>query len=138
MVGVWMAPVTAQVITTLRGDFGLVASAMRFSLGSIGGMGFLRALVRDQRGEALVAPQGLRGDLLARGRASPRLAGELPMLVVPHARGGKVGHVAPEPRDIALAIIGHAAGSVELDGLERAHERPSQAQPIGDRMVEVL
>src|SRR6185369_15621046 len=85
IVGVWIAPVTAQVITTLRLRFGLLA--MRVLLvGSIGRCRFLRALARDEGGEALVAPQRLGGDLGGRELCLHGVGRAQPLCVVPDAR----------------------------------------------------
>src|SRR3981189_885440 len=61
--GVWIAPVTAQVMMTLR--------AM-LSLSGWSGLVFLRCLLRDQRREAFVAPLRQRGDSFRRWLMRPR------------------------------------------------------------------
>src|SRR3954466_6642015 len=61
--GVWIAPVTAQVMMTLRA----ILSLSRWILGLV----FLRRLVRDQRREALVAPLRQRSDAFARWLMGP-------------------------------------------------------------------
>ncbi|PHJ88988.1 hypothetical protein VF08_37865, partial [Nostoc linckia z8] len=45
---------------------------------------------------------------------------------------------AGKARAVAPVVVGNAAGGVELDGLERAHEGPAQAEPVADGLVEVL
>src|SRR4051812_7968981 len=95
------------------------------------GRGFLRALVRDQRGEALIAPDGLLRDLRGRGRAIPCARGALPLRIIPDARGRRIRRVAPEPVHVTPAIIRDAGRRVELDRLERAHESPAQAEAVG-------
>src|SRR5258706_14282482 len=114
-----MAPVTAQVITTLRGAFGFGGLAMALLLvRSIGRMRLLRALVGDERGKALVAPQAFIRDLRGRGLALPRGGDALPLRIIPDARARQVPDIAAEPRDVAPAIVRDTAGGVQLDGLE--------------------
>ena len=44
----------------------------------------------------------------------------------------------PVHRGIARDIVGHAGRRVQVDGLERPHEGPAQAQPVLDRLVHIL
>ena len=39
---------------------------------------------------------------------------------------------------IAFGVVAHAAGRVEVDGLERPHEAPAQRQALADADVDVL
>ena len=39
---------------------------------------------------------------------------------------------------VALRIIAHAAGRIEVDGLERPHEGPAQRKPFPDADVDIL
>src|ERR1700682_2512596 len=86
--GVWIAPVTAQVMTTLRRGFvaGFPAGAGFFLQGDMGWRvwGCRRAFARHEPGEPVVAPAALPGDPRCRGRAIPCLRGELPPRVIPH------------------------------------------------------
>src|SRR5262245_60634494 len=43
-----------------------------------------------------------------------------------------------QTRTIAPAVVRDTARRVELDGLERPHERPAQAQSVLQRLVEIL
>ena len=43
-----------------------------------------------------------------------------------------------EARAEARGIILEAARRVEVDGLERADEGPAPAEPLGDRLVDIL
>ncbi len=51
---------------------------------------------------------------------------------------GWIGRQSPVEAAVALAVVGDAAGGVERDGLERAHERPAQAEAVRDGLVEVF
>src|SRR5829696_2500222 len=101
-------------------------------------MWFLRALVRHERREATVPPHALFGNLAGRRRSPPGSARALPLLIIPDRGGRQVRHVASEPGNVTLAIISNAAGSVELDRLERSHESPAQSKPVGDGVVEIF
>ncbi len=39
---------------------------------------------------------------------------------------------------VALDIIAHATGRIEVNGLERSHERPAQRQPVADADIDIL
>src|SRR4051794_25469719 len=124
--GVWIAPVTAQVMMTLRA----MLSLSRWILGLV----FLRCLVRGQRREALVAPLRQCGDALARWLMRPGRDHPIHIRALVHLRTGGCGRQFPIEAGIARAIIWNAAGGIEFDGLERAEERPAQAQPVLDGM----
>ncbi|MNV95077.1 hypothetical protein D3C71_1899300 [compost metagenome] len=49
----------------------------------------------------------------------------------------RVGDALVE-RAQALGVVGHAAGRVQIDGLERAHEGPAPAQAVAHRLVHVF
>src|SRR4030095_15894655 len=44
----------------------------------------------------------------------------------------------PKKSTVTRAIIGNAAGCVQLDRRERPHERPAQAQAFAYRLVEIF
>ena len=69
----------------------------------------------------------------------PQLATARPTFSLPHSSGVTgLEASSANSRAEAGAVVGDAARRVELDGLERAHERPPQAQPVADGLVEVL
>ncbi len=130
--GVWIAPVTAQVMMTLL----LTPCRPPVSSANV----LVRApLVRGERHQAAVAP-GLALDEPVGGNA---LA---PLAPPPSAMTGPDPIDAPLHRRkypgvdllIALGVIAHAAGRVEIDGLERPHEAPAQRQPLADADIDVL
>src|SRR5678816_668108 len=123
-----MLPVTAHVMMTLR------RLAMVSSLVGIGCV----VLVLPQCEQARVAPAHARVTLV---RAAERF--ELTRYIlhvggVPHGRRGRIGGERAIEAGVARAIIGDTTGSVELDRRERTDERPAQAQPVLDSLVEVL
>src|SRR5260221_388093 len=134
-----MAPVPAQVRPTWRRTrpAGFISAMAYLLRGSIG-MGFLSAFVRHDARQPVVAPAALLRDPCRRRVAIPGLHRELPARVVPDRGARRIGGVAPEPGYVALAIIRDSTGRIQLDGLERPHERPAQAEAVGDGMVEVL
>src|SRR5947207_6781627 len=95
------------------------------------------ALVRDQLDQAAITP----------ARASVELGGGQPLptlaLYAAHER------LVPSPRQLRLrhlviklavtfAVICHSARRVEIDRLERAHERPAQPKAVAHRLVDIL
>src|SRR3954454_18503165 len=98
----------------------------------------LGTLMRLQRRHTPVAPSALAGDLVRRGGAPP--GGEDAGYVVrlEHRRGCWIGGDLLPRSGIARAVIRNAAGRVEFDRLERAHEGPAQTKSVFQRDVEVL
>src|SRR5262249_38444009 len=95
----------------------------------------LRALVRLERCEPAVAPAHALGDRL--GTEPLPLAQDAVEVLALVDRG--IGGAEPaQTGAVAPAIVGDAARGVELDRLERTHERPAQAEPVLERLVEVL
>src|SRR3954452_3860062 len=115
MEGVWMAPVTAQVMMTLR-----LSAISR--LPSVADIAPGLPLVRGQRHEAAVAPALTLGQLALR---QPLAA--LPLHRLEH-RPGPVDaalHALVQllvEALVAAGVVGHPARGVEVDSLERAHE----------------
>src|SRR5690606_9002994 len=131
--GVWMAPVTAQVMMTLRA---VVDTPTGREEGS--GVARLVLLVGGERREAPVAPLTARGDAGGIAGAVPRGENLLDLFRVAASRAGRVGREALVEACVAGAVIGDAAGRIQLDRLERADEGPAQAEPVLDGVIEVL
>src|SRR5690606_19037953 len=72
------------------------------------------------------------------GRRSPGLGSLGRLIIVPNGPFRLIVGEAAEKRAVAPAIVWNAAGSIELDRLERAHERPAQAEAVSDRLVKPL
>jgi hypothetical protein len=148
IVGVWMEPVTAQVMMTL--SFAAMNSIpLWLARGSISGRGrgtgrrsalvtLARALMRRQRHQAAIPPglsiaQGVGWEkgapirlYLVHQGACPRDG--LSLLV----RNGVI------ERSVARDVVTHAPRRVEVDGLERSHERPPQPEAFADATIDVL
>src|SRR5277367_2313246 len=132
--GVWIAPVTAQVMMTLR--------LMLFLFPACGSecsrRVVLRSLVRGQRRQTFVAPLRQRRDALGRRLMRPR--GNHPLhvraLVDLRAGGGRRQFLIEA--GVARAIIRDAAGGIEFNGLERPEKRPAQPEAILDGVIEVF
>src|SRR3954452_18136752 len=136
--GVWIAPVTAQVMMTLR-----LMSLLSFLSIDLAGFSAsrivsLRRLVRRQRREPLVAPLRQRSDAFGGGLMRPRRDHPVHIGALVHfgACGGR-GQL-PVEAGVAGAIIGDATGGVELDGLERSEKRPAQPKAVLDGVIEVF
>src|SRR5271169_4882776 len=82
--GVWIAPVTAQVMMTLR----LMSCSLSFKRG---GSGFIvvRRLVRGERCQPFVAPLRQLGDALRRGLMRPRLDHPVHIRALVHFGAGR-------------------------------------------------
>src|SRR4051812_15286961 len=122
----------AQVIMTLR-DAAIRSSSVWYLKLWAG-----HSYARLQRRHTSVAPSALAGDLVRRGGAPP--GGEDAGYVVrlEHRRGCWIGGDLLPRSGIARAVIRNAAGRVEFDRLERAHEGPAQTKSVFQRDVEVL
>src|SRR5437899_968755 len=127
--GVWIEPVIAQVMMTLRAsamvfaphsDFGLIAPAPR---------------QRQQSPVAQVHPSLTFGP---RQRFAQHRDDTRRVLAIPDLRCGRVGGQSAIEAAVARAVVGHTARRIELDGREGPHERPAQAQAVRDGLVEVL
>src|SRR5277367_2070028 len=125
--GVWIAPVTAQVMMTFafaamcRTRFPLqIRSAPDFSVRA--------PLMRRERHQAAIAP-GLPLD-----EAIGRQSGAAISLDRIENRAAPIGaplHALENvgiDRLVALDVIAHAGRRIEVDGLERADEGPAQGQ----------
>src|ERR1700730_18363590 len=134
MEGVWIAPVTAQVMMTL---FRVVIFQLPI-LELCADFRARLALVAEQSHEAPVAP-ALPGDQFV-GR-DLRPAGPLDGL---EYRSGPIDatlHGRKQPDIdflVALDIVAHAAGSIEVNGLKRTHERPPQCEPVANADIDVF
>src|SRR5687767_8815998 len=98
MEGVWIAPVTAQVMMTLRG----AAMASSSELG-------LRGLVGSKSREQPVPAGALVRDALASGSDAPRGQNLCDVRVGPDLVGGWIGAEPAEERGVAGTVIRHAA-----------------------------
>src|SRR5665213_2887642 len=133
--GVWIAPVTAQVMMTLR----LMLLPFLVSSGfDASGSVVLFRLVRRQRGEALVAALRQVSDPLGRRLMRPASDHAVHIRALIHLGSGGSGGKLPVEAGVARAVIRDAAGGVELDGFERTHERPAQPEAVLDGVVEVV
>src|SRR5262245_22959197 len=113
----------------LRGSSGTATVGRRL------GRSRLRAFVRLERGEPAVAPAHALGDLLGIERLPLRQNALEIFALIDCGIGGAQ---PAETRAIALAIIRNPGRRVELDRLERTHERPPQAEPALERLLAVL
>src|SRR5712671_6928807 len=93
-----------------------------------GSAGRLGALVRLEGGKPSVAPTHVLGDLLRCGLLAPLPKNEIEIGLAVDIRFGAAQ--SGEARPVAAAVIGDAAGRIELDGLEWPHERPAQSEPV--------
>src|SRR5690242_15747325 len=116
-----MAPVTAQVIMTLR-------AMENFLLGDL--KNGLRFLVGLQGSKAAVPPRGPMREDVGSGRIAPCVQYPADILFVPNLRAGRIGSEPAIKSGIAGAVIGNAAGCIKFDGLERPEERPAQPEAI--------
>src|SRR4051812_10255126 len=120
--GVWIAPVTAQVMMTLRLMLCSLSGGFDTSL-HVG----LGGLVCGQRRKALVAPLCQRRDALGHRAMRPGRDHPIHIGALIHLRPGGSRRKLLVEAGVARAIIGYAAGRIELDGLERSQKRPAQA-----------
>src|SRR5262245_41686923 len=97
----------------------------------------LLPLVRDQRGEACIAPARLGGVAQSPERLAARPDHLFRVLGLVDRGRRRIGLEALVEAGVARAVVGDAARRVELDRLDRAHERPAQAEAVLDRLVEV-
>ena len=128
-----MAPVTAQVMMTLRAH-----GVLSFLRGRCVQVYVLGDLVRGQRGKAFVAPLRQRRDAFRRRLMRP--CRDHPVHIralINLGSGGSRRKLLVEAR-VARTVIRNAAGRIEFDGLERAEKRPAQSEPILHGMVEIL
>ena len=95
-------------------------------------------LVRRQRRKPLVAPAREFGKLFRCRLLAPLLQNVRDVRVLEHldARGLRLKPLVEA--GVARAVVRDAAGRVQLDGGERAHERPAQAEAVLDGLVEIL
>ena len=84
--------------------------------------------MRSESGEAAVPPGGALREGIGAGRFPPGFQDAADILRIPDLRGGRVGGQAAIEAGIAGAVIGNAAGSVELDRLEGPEEGPAQTE----------
>src|SRR4051812_48859159 len=104
--GVWIAPVTAQVMMTLR------AMLPSFGLGFL----LLRCLVRGQRCQPFIAPLRQCGNAVTRRLVRPGCDHLVDVRALIDVRASRRrGQFLVEPR-VARTIVGNPAGRVELDG----------------------
>src|ERR1043166_750860 len=96
--------------------------------------------MRTQGGEAAITPLSPRGEASGSRRFAPlgKDAGDVVVAVDLRTRGRCLQ--AAIKAGVPRAIVGDAAGRVELDRLERSHERPAQpeSESVLDRLVEIL
>src|SRR3984893_2330702 len=123
--GVWIAPVTAQVMMTLRL---MLCSLSSRSMGSKFAVGFvvLLKLVRGQRRKAVVAPLRQRGDAFGGRLMRPRRNHPLHIRALVNFRTGGSRRKLLVEAGVARAIIRDAAGRIEFDGLEWPEKRTAQ------------
>src|ERR1700730_10122263 len=131
--GVWIAPVTAQVMMTLR----LMLCSLSWWLDDSGFVG-LGGLVRGQRGEPFVASLRQRIDAFRRRLMRPRRDHPVHIRALVHLGSDRRRGQLLIEAGIARAIIGDAAGRIEFDGLEGTQKRPAQSEAILDGVVEIL
>src|SRR5579862_3590987 len=127
MVGVWIAPVTAQVMMTFRLAAMKPPSILpRYRL--VADILGRAPLVLEQRHEAPVAPDRPRGELALLQALAPValdfVQGRSRPLHRPHLRWRQ----ALIDALVAQDIVAHALRRVEVDGLEGPHEAPAQCQ----------
>src|SRR5262249_14744223 len=116
-------------------DAGNSPAFLTLPVGSCNASRPLPALVRLERGEPAVAPAHARRDPIGIERLPLRQDAREGLALVDRGIG------AAQPAEacaIAPAVIGDAARRVQLDRLERPHERPAQAEPVLERLVEIL
>src|SRR5205807_2458380 len=150
--GVWMAPVTAQVMMTLRDALILVSPSsnlvpmlIRFGcsirLGCTIRFGCpipFGCLMPAQRKQAPIAPAHA-GVALCRVRWIAERGGHLGSVgALPHGRRRGVRRETAEEFTIARAVVVDTARRIERNGGERPHERPAQAEAVAHSSVEVL
>ena len=131
MEGVWIEPVTAQVMMTL--PLSAMCPSFRFPMSLAA-----RALVRDERHKPPVAPELALAEVVLRQLRAPVALDGLEHLAGPvdaalHLREETLVDVL-----VALDIVADAAGRIEVDGLERTHERPAQRQAFADADIDIL
>src|SRR6266403_6007779 len=131
--GVWIAPVTAQVMMTLRLMLCSLSGGLDTSLFVV-----LGGLVRGQRRRALVAPLRQCRDALGRRPMRPRRDYPVYIRALVHVRPGGSRRKLLVETGVARAIIRDAAGRIEFDSLEGSEKRPAQAKPVLHRVIEVF
>src|SRR5215207_1156317 len=141
IVGVWIAPVTAQVMMTLR--FAMSVSLLVAYNSARAGdptrsRPRLRSLMGAQRRQPPVTPARAGIEARTVRGLAPFAQDRLHVRRLIHVGAGGRRLQAAVEAGVARAIVGHAARRIEVDGLERPHERPAQAEPVLDRLVEVL
>src|SRR5215468_869747 len=92
--------------------------------------------MRPERGEPAIAPAHARGDLIGGQDFLPLRQDTIEVLAVVNRWICRAQRA--QTRTIAPAVVRDTARRVELDGLERPHERPAQAQSVLQRLVEIL
>src|SRR5689334_21238685 len=117
-----MAPVIAQVMMTLSVALMILISSSSFLCADIPNGA---SLVRGERHEAPVSPFLPFGELVARRLGASRALdlgqpGAPPVHPTLH-----LGEQIDVDILIALDIVAHAAGRVQIDRLERTHEAPT-------------
>src|ERR1700722_14818291 len=126
MVGVWIAPVIAQVMMTLS----VTAMESNSQRSSSADVARRPPLVGGQRHQTPVSPF-LTFDKLIGGQPCAALA-----LNLRQHRPGPIDaslHLLKQVRIdtlIAVDIVAHTGGGVEIDRLEWPHEAPAQRQPF--------
>src|ERR1700733_5321527 len=96
------------------------------------------ALMRRERNQAAVSPS-LAFSEVVRGQAFATLR-----LDFVHDRAAPIGAPLRRLEDarvdalIAVGVVAHPAGRVEIDGLEGPHERPAQGEPLAYPDINVL
>src|SRR5918994_785789 len=106
MEGVWIAPVTAHVMMTLRA-MDLVPLGRSLIC--------LRLLVGFQRSQAFVSPRRAPYELIGSRRFAPGLQYAAHILLVPDMRPSRIFRETPIEACIAVTVIGDATGCVQLD-----------------------
>src|SRR5690606_27830250 len=94
------------------------------------------ALLRRERHEAAIAPGAALVQPIRRQRGAPLLLELAEQPVVGPGERPVLGLDRLVQRPVAAQIIGDAARRVEIDRLERPHERPAQTDAVLDRGVD--
>src|SRR3984893_9356963 len=76
--------------------------------------------------------------MIAARRSAPFGENARDVVVALNLRAGRRGWQAAIEAGVAGAVIGDTAGRVELDRLERPHERPAQPESVLYGLVEIL
>src|SRR5450755_641268 len=131
--GVWIAPVTAQVMMTLRLMF------CSPSCGSMRDCGLSQGgVVGDQCRQMFVAPLRPRRDALRRSLVRPGRDHAVHIRAFIHLGSGGSRRKLLVKTSIAGAIVRNAAGCIEFDGLERPEKRPAQPEAVLYGVIEIL